>query len=108
MPSAPSVLGRDDDHSSSRNHGVSAFSGSWVPGMWRSTMSVQARLISSQEPTLSSDAACASERISMAACGSRMASQAVATSLGAGQSFSTALVMTPRVPSAPMKRCFRS
>ena len=69
--------------------------GSCMPGMWRSTMSVAARLISSHEPTLSSDAAWASDRISMAACGSRMASQAVATSLGAGHSFSTALVMTP-------------
>ena len=48
MPSAPSALGRDEVHSSSRNHGVSAFSGSCVPGMWRSTMSVQVRLISSQ------------------------------------------------------------
>jgi hypothetical protein len=31
--------------------------------MWRKIMSMALRLISSQEPTLSSDAACASDRI---------------------------------------------
>jgi hypothetical protein len=87
---------------------VSAFSGSWTPGIWRSTISVASRLISSQDSTLSSEAECAADRISIAACGSRTASQAVALSFEAGQSFSTALVMMPSVPSAPMKSCFRS
>jgi hypothetical protein len=101
-------LGRDDDHCISRYQGVSALSGSCTPGIWRSTISVASRLIISHDSTLSSDAECASDRISIAACGSRTASQAVATSLEAGHSFSTALVMMPSVPSAPMNRCLRS
>ena len=101
MPSAPSVLGREEFHCIRMYHGVSALSGSCTPGMCRSTMSVASRLISSQDSTLSSDAECASDRISIAACGSRIASHAVAPSLAAGHSFSTALVMMPSVPSAP-------
>ena len=104
----PSALGRDDDHCIKRYQGVSALSGSCTPGMWRNTISVTSRHISSHDSTLSSDAECASDRISMAACGSRMAIQAVVTSLEAGHSFSTALVMMPSVPSAPMNKCFRS
>ncbi|MGY4360390.1 hypothetical protein ACVW0J_006883 [Bradyrhizobium sp. i1.7.7] len=87
---------------------MSALRGSWVPGIWRSTMSMALRLISSQEPTLSPDAAWASDRISSAARGSRIASHAVQTSFGAGHSLRTAFVMMPSVPSAPMKRCLRS
>ena len=67
-----------------------------------------ARLKSSQEPTLSSDATYAADKMSMAAWGSRIASHAVHRSLGAGHNFSTAFVMMPSVPSAPMNKCLRS
>ena len=66
-----------------------------------STNSMPWRPISSQEVTLSSEAACAPLSRATAASGEGTAAQAVATSFGFGHSFSTALVMMPKVPSAP-------
>ena len=51
---------------------------------------------------------CAMPRSSSAASAEATPATAVSTERGRGTSRSTAAVMTPSVPSAPMKRFFRS